>query len=249
MSTPFEYGQNFGQNFGNALGKASQNSSDRSAIDEILAQANATGNPKDIDSAMQQILSRVSAERRPEAMQLLQGKQNQLVASQTQQRQQQALQAQGFDPSLAQLDPSMQREIIKNKPQAQDNSKMVAQKAFNRISEITNSGNVGLGSGALSMFGGKSAQDTGEFSSLTGGLESLLVDKVSKGTLSNARFDYIVKTLLPKPDDSEATIKGKLKGLAEVLELDPAALNIIPGKGEKSMDKPTQKQSLAEIFG
>jgi len=72
MSSAFEYGRNFGQNFGDALGKASKSSSDGFAIDEILTQANATGTPKDIDSAMQQILSRVSAERRPEAMQLLQ---------------------------------------------------------------------------------------------------------------------------------------------------------------------------------
>ncbi|MCF1193333.1 hypothetical protein LRR18_17220, partial [Mangrovimonas sp. AS39] len=40
----------------------------------------------------------------------------------------------------------------------------------------------------------------------------------------NARFEYITQTLLPKPTDTQDEIKGKMKGLALVLDLDPSGI-------------------------
>lgn len=102
-----------------------------------------------------------------------------------------------------------------------ENSKIVTQKAFDDLAKLIPK--VGR-SGVIQSKLGYGSQPYAEFSSLTGALESLLVEKVNKGALSNTRFKYITETLLPKPSDTQSEIKGKLKGLATILELDPSAL-------------------------
>ena len=109
---------------------------------------------------------------------------------------------------------------IKNKEE--EKSQSVTQKAFNDIvSLIPDVGRSGI---ITSKLGGDTAKAYSQFTSLTGALEALLVEKVNRGALSNTRFKYIVETLLPKPSDSQADITGKLEGLATILELDPSAL-------------------------
>lgn len=98
----------------------------------------------------------------------------------------------------------------------------IAQKSFNTLVELIPK--VGRGSSIQSLFGGETAEHYGEFQSVLGGLEAALVDKVNRGTLSNARFEYITNTLLPKPTDTQAEIKGKLTGLAKILGLDSSLL-------------------------
>lgn len=146
----------------------------------------------------------------------------------------------GLDPKLATL---ALREVQKRqaKTQESEQTQRIGQESFNRMAELLKEGNLGLGSKAKSaVFGGKTAESVGEFESLSGALEAMLVDKVSRGTLSNARFKYITETLLPKPTDREATIRGKLKALSRELELDPSVLS-----KEK---KPVAKMTLEEIF-
>lgn len=150
-----------------------------------------------------------------------------------------------------------QQELQKNKPPSASDLKSqkeneesekvreTAQKSFNGIAGLLKKNNVGRGSGVIgSLFGGETAKDTGEFNSLSGGLEAMLVDMVSRGTLSNSRFRYITETLLPKPTDRQKEIEGKLKGLAEILGLDASELVV----NEKSGDKSNGKMSLEEIF-
>lgn len=118
-------------------------------------------------------------------------------------------------PALASIYKNQQKEI------KEDESIQTGQEALNRMTEILNEGKLGFGSKLRGKaFGGQTAENVGEFESLSGALESLLVDKVSRGTLSNARFKYITETLLPKANDREATIKGKLKALSKELNLD-----------------------------
>lgn len=117
-------------------------------------------------------------------------------------------------PALSSIYKNQQKEIKESE------SKEIAQDSLNRMSEILKGGKLGLGSKLKSKaFGGETAEQVGEFESLSGALEALLVDKVSRGTLSNARFKYITDTLLPKANDREATIKGKLKALSKELKL------------------------------
>ena len=167
---------------------------------------------------------------------------------QQQQRNAQLQQLTGMD--ISSLPENMQQEVLKSvfakelqgekygfenekagqklrgEQEEKNASKKITQGAFDRIAQLIPK--VGKGSGILGMFGGKQAEHSGEFSSLTGALESHLVDMVNKGTLSNTRFKYITETLLPKPTDTQDEIKGKMKGLALILDLDPSVLGSSP---------------------
>lgn len=187
------------------------------------------------------------------ASQLYQQKQAQ---EQQQQRNSQLQKLTGMD--ISSLPENMQQEVLKSvfakelqgekygfenekagqklrgEQEEKNASKKITQGAFDRIAQLIPK--VGKGSGVLGMFGGKQAEYSGEFSSLTGALESHLVDMVNKGTLSNTRFKYITETLLPKPTDTQDEIKGKMKGLAQILDLDPSVLG--SGPISKQSDRP-----------
>lgn len=131
-------------------------------------------------------------------------------------------------PALGAIYKNQQKEI----KESEDIQR--GQDSLDRMAQILNEGKIGFGSKTKGkIFGGKTAEDVGEFESLTGALESLLVDKVSRGTLSNSRFRYITETLLPKPNDRDATIRGKIKALSKELGLKLPELK--PQKAKKSM--------------
>lgn len=135
--------------------------------------------------------------------------------------------------------PSRAEKAQQGKEAEKEHSQQIAQDSFNRMAEILKEGKLGRTSGLRSYLGGKTAEHSGEFTSLTGALEALLVDQVSRGTLSNTRFEYITKTLLPKPTDSEAEIKGKMKGIAGLLGLDASSL-------ESKRKEPASKYEFAD---
>ena len=108
------------------------------------------------------------------------------------------------------------------------------QKSYDKLVNLIEK--VGVSGAITSQFGGEDAEAYAEFTSLTGAIESLLVEKVNRGTLSNTRFNYITKDLLPKPNDSQATIRGKLRGLATILNLDSSKLT-----GENNTESPTKQ--------
>jgi len=152
-----------------------------------------------------------------------------------------------LSPSSANARAKQNNEVKKiDAKQAQINkeeehSKQITQKAYNEIVQLIPK--AGRGTGALSVFGGENAKTFGEFTSLTGALESLLLEKVNRGTLSNVRFKYITETLLPKPTDTKNEIKGKMKGLSTILELDPSELDKLENKGSK---KESSKSEVPE---
>ncbi len=118
--------------------------------------------------------------------------------------------------------------------------RQIGQESFDRMVDILGKGNLGLTSGIRGMVGEQTAEDIGEFESAAGALESMLVDMVSRGTLSNARFKYITETLLPKAGDRESKIRGKLKALAPMLGLSSEKLL---QSTSKNTDKPRAKVS------
>lgn len=136
----------------------------------------------------------------------------------------------GLTPASARIVAKPDKK--KDEQKEEEKAKNVTQNAFNDLAALIPK--VGVSGLVTSKFGGETAKAYSEFSSLTGALESLLVEKVNRGALSNARFKYITETLLPKPSDSQADIEGKLTGLATILELDPSAL-----KGTTSKEKPS----------
>jgi hypothetical protein len=134
------------------------------------------------------------------------------------------------------------KEIFKaekgqEKNKAEEKSQQTTQKALNNIAELIPK--VGRSNIAESYLGGDVSHDFAKFTSLTGALEALLVEKVNRGALAKERFNYITKTLLPQPSDTQAEIRGKLEGIAAVLDLDPEAL----GLNQKGSGKEQKKDA------
>lgn len=148
------------------------------------------------------------------------------------------------DPKTRQLILAEQLKGQRKESEMHD-VKRRAQSSLDSAAKLLRQGNLGLGSNIRShLHGGQTAEDYGQFQSAMGGLEAILVDMVSRGTLSNARFKYITETLLPTPNDRERTIKGKLTQLAELLDLDPSALT-----GQSNMQKGMEKRPPLTSFG
>lgn len=150
-----------------------------------------------------------------------------------------SIQNPGLAPALGAIYKNQQKEI----KESEDIQR--GQDSLDRMAQILNEGKIGFGSKTKGkIFGGKTAEAVGEFESLTGALEALLVDKVSRGTLSNSRFKYITETLLPKPNDRDATIRGKIKALSKELGLKLPELK--SDKSKKSMKSPTDQFVLMQ---
>ncbi len=162
----------------------------------------------------------------------------------------------GFESELESLKAGSKNQKQSAEEEEKNRVKGVGQQAFNGLANLLRKGNVGFGSDLISKlpFAKETPRDIGEFSSLTGGLESMLVDMVSRGTLSNTRFNYITENLLPKPNDRQETIRGKLIGLAEILDLDPSALigrnsgNISKEENESQAVKTLDLESMEKIY-
>jgi len=158
-----------------------------------------------------------------------------------------ALMYRGQDPSLASLPPGLASQELKRETTAkaeaeqEQQRKDMVQRSFDRLVELVP--NVGKVKSALKI-SPSVRESIGEFNSLTGALESLFVEMVNKGTLSNVRFKYITEQLLPKASDTKATIRGKLKGIAIELGLD--AGNLIK-KGKEKMSEEETKQERAPV--
>ena len=109
-----------------------------------------------------------------------------------------------------------------------------AQNAFNRLAELIPK--VGRSNVGYSYLGGKSSESFGEFTSSLGLLESALADLVSRGKMTDTRFRYITQQLLPTPSDTQATLRGKMRGLARDLGLDPKILGVEAGAEKEKKD-------------
>lgn len=134
---------------------------------------------------------------------------------------------------------------LKGEKNEEQEAHQLTQNAFNRLVDLYPS--LGRGSDILGYFGGKTAEKSGEFTSLTGALESHLVEMVNRGTLSNTRFKYITENLLPKPTDTRDTIKGKLKGLAQILNLDMGKLGGGTLKNTSDTTKTGERKPLSSF--
>lgn len=202
--TPFEIGRGVGTNVGGAIRGAQE----RSAIDDILEQANASGNEESVQNAMNQILQRVSPERQQMAMQVLQGKQQQIAR----QRQAQAYQERGLNPNLPE---GLNKELIKQQGKGEQKSTNndLVKNAFSRVEDILSSGYTGLNPLGITPEG---REQRAELDTLGEVFISHLIPLLNpKGTISKERFNYI-KGLVPNSFDTDAKIKGKLNALKEI---------------------------------
>ena len=128
---------------------------------------------------------------------------------------------------LKEAEPSKEEIGAKEEKKAKEITQKSFDELVNLIPEVGRSGIL------TSKLGGDTAKSFAKFQTLTGALESHLVELVNRGTLSNTRFKYITEQLLPKPSDSQKEIQGKLEGLALMLDLDATALGVEPSKDSK----------------
>jgi hypothetical protein len=224
--SPFEIGQAVGSNVSGAF----RGARDRSAIDEILEQANSSGDPQAVNDAMGQILHRVSPERQQQAMQVLQMKQQQLA----QQRQAKAYQEQGLNPDLPE---GINKEILRGKGDVNKKQEGTEQVrgAFNRAQEILESGATGFSAGIATPQG---RELRSELDTLSEVFISHLIPLLNpRGAISKERFNYI-KGLVPNSTDTDAKIKGKLKALKDIFKLE--------GEAGKDIKKATREMKDAQ---
>src|SRR3990167_1885635 len=107
---------------------------DISAIDQILGSALRSENPINTETAMTEILKRVSPERRDQAFAILENRNKKISEQQRQKSSKEAYEKAGLDPSIADLDPKIQKSIIDLKNKSAENySKKSASRKLNSI--------------------------------------------------------------------------------------------------------------------
>lgn len=104
-------------------------------------------------------------------------------------------------------------------PEKQEGLKSV----YSRMQELLNQGRLGISKSPIHLkanpyLNPQSVEDRAEFDTLNANFEAILKDMVNTGVLSKPRFEYLL-SILPKSSDRDRKIKGKLKALAQIPEL------------------------------
>jgi len=238
MTTPsaFEIAKQVGTN----LAPMQERAADRSAIDEILQNSAASGDPRAIDNAIGQILSRVSPQSQAGALQILQGEKQRILKG----REREAYKKYGLDESIADLPEHVQKEIIKSKigqTQKKNDEKENLEYAFNRIEELMETGHTGVSYGRFTPQG---REDRAELDTLSEMFIGALIPILNpRGVISKPRFDYI-KSLAPRSTDYNSEIRGKLKALKKIFKLgsDGSLINASPEQITEIINTPDETE-------
>lgn len=206
MPSPFELGRSVGENISGGIRGAQE----RGAIDEILAQANASEDPQAVNNAIGQILRRVSPEKQEAALQILGQKQQQLQR----QRQMSAYEEQGLGGNFGSLPENIQKELIKTKGQKQIPDQFGTLSAIDELEKLA--GKTGIGLAAQLNQSEEARYNRGRFQSLQAKLLPLFKGMFPRG-MTEKEFKFIQANYIPQPGDTEAKIKGKLQGLRELV--------------------------------
>ena len=248
--SPFEIGQAVGNNISGAI----RGSRETSAIDEILTQANSSGNEEDVQNAMSMILQRVSPERQQAAMQILQQKQQQLAR----QRQSQAYEEQGLNPNLPE---GLNREIIKQKGVGGDKQRSLqtSLNLLNRAKEIAKTGHLGpkIGIGGTGRNWGSTIGATKEegrrLRSEYQQIGRALVQAAAPLKITNrAEFQHYAAGL-EDPTRTLEEIQGSLDALERIIRSSSGEMpesQYVDQKAQESMQSPDQaaKPALTSFY-
>lgn len=125
-------------NASNALSNSFERQYDRTAIDEILEQANLAGSEEAVDNAIGQILQRVSPQRQPQAITILQQKKAQISQENQRKNEIARLNALGLPKELAGSESSTINQVLKNQREdpritVQNMKNQSAQQRYNQI--------------------------------------------------------------------------------------------------------------------
>jgi len=249
MPSPFEMGRAIGGNVSGGISEGLENN----RIDQILQQAQASGDPAQVQNIMNQIITRVSPEKRPVVAEALQNRHQQLVKGMQKQQAASYYQSQGLDPKLADLDPGLQKEILKRQT-SQDQTKiqplLTGLDVVNRQKELLKRGNLGpkvaftgTGRKAGSTFSKQGIKDRAEYQRLGKSLISLATtipirNRLEFETLSQGLYD---------PNAKQEEIEGALEGMERIIRDNLGATGVqqqIPGQVPASAPQqpPAQMQ-------
>lgn len=239
MPSPFEMGRAVGGNVSGGIREGVENIH----IDDILREAQASGDPEQIQNIMNEVITRVSPEKRPIVAQALQQKLQQLQQNRQKQEAASYYQSQGLDPKLATLDPNLQKEILK-RSQSTDQSKMqpllTGLDIVNRQKELLKGGNlgpkvalVGTGRKAGSTFSKQGIKDRAEYERLGKTLISLATNISIRNRFE---FEKLSEGLFD-PTKKQEEIEGVLEGMERIIRDNLGAAGI-----------PKQQQESQEQF-
>jgi hypothetical protein len=124
--SPFAIGQAVGTN----LGRATVAARDENFIDKTLRQVSQYNNPADVSNAMTQILSQVSPDRQPQALQFLQGKLAQFQAEKQAGQQRAGAKALGLPEGAEFASPQAQARFLQNKQQESESKDLRENRAI-----------------------------------------------------------------------------------------------------------------------
>lgn len=219
MPSPFEMGRAIGGNVSGGISEGLENN----RIDQILQQAQASGDPAQVQNIMNQIITRVSPEKRPVVAEALQNRHQQLVKGMQKQQAAAYYQSQGLDPNIAGLDPGLQKEILKRQTSADQSKKqplLTGLDIVKRQRELLKRGNLGpklavIGTGrkAGSTWTKEGIKDRSEYERLGKSLISLATtipirNRLEFETLSEGLFD---------PNKKREEIEGALEGMERII--------------------------------
>jgi len=209
MPSPFELGSAIGGNISTGFREAA----DVSAIDKILGEASQSQDPNAVNNAMHAILRSVSPQNQQQAVSLLQGKVSQMKQKQTEE----ALQKQGLEPSLANLDVGIQKEIIKGKLGKGAANTEGAAKALDQLESLIGKPGIGLLNANFKGLSKEALSNKGKFESTKAAVLPLFKQLFPRG-MTEKEFLIVMEDFMPKYNDSEAKIKGKIEGLRGMLQ-------------------------------
>lgn len=263
--SPFEVSRLIGNNFG----KTNRENRDVSAIDEILTQASQSGDPKQLQNSIGQILSRVSPERQPQAIKVLEDRYKAIQQQQNVQVEKQAAKTGGFTYGAP---PQVQAQEVKNKhnvehPKKEKETPNPFEKpAVDRITKIIQEAeHYAPIRSSLNEMKELSKQFQGISSYITANVpgtasnraasefeaqSDLVLEPVFKlynpaGALAQTKVTLLRERLKPKWNDTQATIDAKISALDKLIEAKQKQAD----KYKKLIRENNGKLSAEQLYG
>lgn len=206
MPSPFEMGAAVGGNVSRGIGDAL----DSRSIDKILREASNSRDPNAIDKALQAVRTQVSPRGQANAMQALQS------LSQQNQAQQQATAYQklGIDPNLP---DAVKMQILKNQGGKNAPKDMGgAVNALNTMESLIKAPGIGQLGGNLN-FTAEARRNRGLFTASQAAVLPILKQIFPRG-MTEKEFLIAEEKWIPQPNESQASIEGKIQGLRQILQ-------------------------------
>jgi hypothetical protein len=201
-----------GSNIGQGLIERNQRSNDQKIMNQLASNPNATS--MDMIKAFTNLSKSTQATLAPLMQQYIKGQEAQQTA-----------------------ELKAKKGGLGDVPEAEKN---LLQGVLNRWHELQEKGNVGI----TNVFHRGSAdvrEDVAEYDTLRASIEAALLPLVNKGTLAKPRFDYIMSNI-PTANDTIATQRGKMKGLAREFGLE------VPFGKKEEKETPFKKVEKGTIL-